>query len=113
MPHRNHQGFPNGSTGKESFCSVGDTGDWVQSVGWKDPLQEEMATHSNIRTIDKDKGIRAYHYRNHQFTRKGYMRGRKEQGTKQPESNNMALVSPYLSMISLIVNILTYTDING
>ena len=36
------------------------------------------------------------------------MRGRKEQGTKQPESNNMALVSPYLSMISLNVNILTY-----
>ena len=21
---------------------------WVQSLGWKDPLQEEMATHSNI-----------------------------------------------------------------
>ena len=41
------------------------------------------------------------------------MRGRKEQGTKQPESNNMALVSPYLSMISLNVNILTYTDKNG
>ena len=36
------------------------------------------------------------------------MRGRKEQGTKQPESNKMALVSPYLSMISLNVNILTY-----
>ena len=21
---------------------------WVQSLGWKDPLKEEMATHSNI-----------------------------------------------------------------
>ena len=29
------------------------------------------------------------------------MRGRKEQRTKQPESNNMALVSPYLSMMIL------------
>ena len=50
MPHRKHKGFPNGSAGKESFCSVGDTGDWVQSLGLEDPLQEEMATHSNILT---------------------------------------------------------------
>ena len=21
---------------------------WVRSLGWKDPLEEEMATHSNI-----------------------------------------------------------------
>ena len=21
---------------------------WVQSLGWEDPLEEEMATHSNI-----------------------------------------------------------------
>ena len=21
---------------------------WVQSLGWKDPLEEEMATHSNV-----------------------------------------------------------------
>ena len=50
MPHRNHKGFPNGSAGKESLCSVGDTGDSVQSLGLEDPLQEEMATHSNILT---------------------------------------------------------------
>ena len=23
-------------------------GDWVRSLGWEDPLEEEMATHSSI-----------------------------------------------------------------
>ena len=35
-------GFPGGS---ESACSVGAQ---VQSLGWKDPLEKEMATHPNI-----------------------------------------------------------------
>ena len=26
----------------------GDAGDWVQSLGWEDPLEEEMATCSSI-----------------------------------------------------------------
>ena len=38
-------GFPGGSDGKESACSVGDLG---QSLGWQDPLEEGMATHSSI-----------------------------------------------------------------
>ena len=34
-------GFPGGSDGKESVCNVGD-------LGWEDPLEEGMATHSSI-----------------------------------------------------------------
>ena len=31
---------------------------WVQSLGWKDPLEEEMATHSNVLAwrISMDRG---------------------------------------------------------
>ena len=38
-------GFSSGSDGKESACSAGDLG---QSLGWDDPLEEGMATHSSI-----------------------------------------------------------------
>ena len=38
-------GFPGGSICKESACNAGD---WVQSLGWEVPLEEEMATHSSI-----------------------------------------------------------------
>ena len=38
-------GFPNGSEGKGSACSVGDLG---LIPGLKDPLEERMATHSSI-----------------------------------------------------------------
>ena len=41
-------GFPGGSVGKESACSAGDTGDAGQSLGWEDPLEEGIATHSSI-----------------------------------------------------------------
>ena len=34
-------GFPGGSEGKESTCHAGD-------LGWEDPLEEGMATHSSI-----------------------------------------------------------------
>ena len=34
-------GFPDGLDGKESTCNAGD-------LGWEDPLEEGMATHSNI-----------------------------------------------------------------
>ena len=33
---------------KEPACSVGDAGDWVQSLGREEPLGEEMAPHSSI-----------------------------------------------------------------
>ena len=36
--------FPGGSYGKESGCSVGD----LQSLGWEDPLEKEMATYFSI-----------------------------------------------------------------
>ena len=37
-------GFPGGSEGKASTCNAGDQ---VPSLGWEDPLEKEMATHSN------------------------------------------------------------------
>ena len=37
-------GFPSGSAVK-NLPTVHET--WVQSLGWKDPLEKEMATHSN------------------------------------------------------------------
>ena len=38
-------GFPSGSDSKESACNVEDLG---RSLGWEDPLEKEMATHSSI-----------------------------------------------------------------
>ena len=34
-------GFPGASDGKDSVCSAGD-------LGWEDPLEKGMATHSSI-----------------------------------------------------------------
>ena len=44
-------GLPGGSDSK--------TGDWVRSLGWEDPLEEGMATHSSILAwrISMDKGV--------------------------------------------------------
>ena len=45
LSHKRSQGFPGGSVGKESVCDAKDAGSiW----GGKDPLKEEMATHSSI-----------------------------------------------------------------
>ena len=38
-------GFSGNLEGKESACNVGDR---VQSLGQEDPLEKEMANHSNI-----------------------------------------------------------------
>ena len=38
-------GFPGGSTVK-NLLAMQET--WIQSLGWEDPLEEEMATHSSI-----------------------------------------------------------------
>ena len=43
-PRHHMWGFPGGSDGKESACTVGDLG----SLGWEDPLEEGMASHSSI-----------------------------------------------------------------
>ena len=38
-------GFPGNSVSKESACS---SENQVQSLGWEDPLEKEMAIHSSI-----------------------------------------------------------------
>ena len=38
-------GFPGSSAGKESACNAEDPG---LSLGWKDPLEKEMATHFSV-----------------------------------------------------------------
>ena len=37
--------LPGGSDSKESACKLGDLG---QFLGWEDPLEESMATHSSV-----------------------------------------------------------------
>ena len=37
--------FPGGSDSEDSVCNAGD---WVRSLGWEDPLEKKMATHSSI-----------------------------------------------------------------
>ena len=41
-------GFPGGSVVKNPPANAGDAGDQVRSLGWEDPLEQEMATHSSI-----------------------------------------------------------------
>ena len=43
--HYRSKGFPGGSVGKESPAMWGT---WVQSLGWDDPLEKGMATHSSV-----------------------------------------------------------------
>ena len=48
-----HQVFPGGASGKEPACQYRrhkrcGFDPWVQSLGWEDPLEEEMATHFSI-----------------------------------------------------------------
>ena len=40
-----NKGFPGDLNGKGPACNVGDR---VQSLGWEDPLEKGMATHSSI-----------------------------------------------------------------
>ena len=40
--------FLGGSVVRELPASVGETGIWVQSLSWEDPLEEGMATHSSV-----------------------------------------------------------------
>ena len=41
-------GLPWWLSSKESACNEGAAGDGVQSLGWEDPLEEDMATNSSI-----------------------------------------------------------------
>ena len=47
--------FPRGSASEESACNAGDLG---LSLGWEEPLEEGMATHSSIlaRRIPQEPG---------------------------------------------------------
>ena len=40
--------LPQWLSSKESACSAGDMETLVRSLGWEDPLEEEMTTHSSI-----------------------------------------------------------------
>ena len=40
--------FPGGSVAKNSPANAGDRGLGVQSLGWEDPQEKEMTTHSSI-----------------------------------------------------------------
>ena len=41
-------GFPRGASGKEPTCKCRRYEMWIQCLGWEDPLEEGMATHSSI-----------------------------------------------------------------
>ena len=41
-------GFPGGASGKEPTCQCRRLKTQVYSLGWEDPLEEGMTTHSNI-----------------------------------------------------------------
>ena len=43
--HHTYKGFPGGSEVKKCLPAMRET--WVRSLGWEDPLEKEMATHSS------------------------------------------------------------------
>ena len=49
-------GLPHWLSGKESICHTGDMGHVVQSLGWKEPLEEGMATHLGILAWEDSMG---------------------------------------------------------
>ena len=49
VPH-GEQGFPGGI--KNLPANAGDTGDACSSLCWEDPLEEEMATHSQYSCLE-------------------------------------------------------------
>ena len=51
-------GFPGGTSGKEPACQFRRHETQVRSLGWEDPLEEAMATHSSILAwrIPMDRG---------------------------------------------------------
>ena len=43
--------FLGDTSGKELTCQSKRHRDWVWSLGWEDPLEEEMATHPSILAL--------------------------------------------------------------
>ena len=41
-------GFPGGTSGKNPLCQFRRYEMWIWSLGWEEPLEEGMATHSSI-----------------------------------------------------------------
>ena len=52
------EGFPGGASGKESACQCRCKRRGFNFLGWEDPLEKEMATHSSILAwrIPRDRG---------------------------------------------------------
>ena len=48
MESKNAMALPQWLSSKESACSAGDMETLVRSLGWEDPLEEEMTAHSSI-----------------------------------------------------------------
>ena len=74
-------GFPGGSVAK-NHLSVQET--WVQSLGWDNPLEKEMATHSSILAwripwIEESGGLPSM----------GSQRVRQDWATKQQQQNSV------------------------
>ena len=42
---------------------------WVQSLGWKDPLEEEMATHSSISYLENSMGREVWQAKVHRVAK--------------------------------------------
>ena len=47
-PAVSHTGFPDGSVAKNPGAIQEMQGTWVRSLGWENPLKEEMAPRSSI-----------------------------------------------------------------
>ena len=48
QPRENAVGFPGGSVVTNPLANAGAAGDLVRSLGWEEPLEKGMATHSSI-----------------------------------------------------------------
>ena len=48
QPRENAVGFPGGSVVKNPLANAGAAGDLVRSLGWEEPLEKGMATHSSV-----------------------------------------------------------------
>ena len=46
------EGFPGDSAGKESACNAEPQNTWVLTLGWEDPVEKDMATHSQDSCLE-------------------------------------------------------------
>ena len=47
-----HTGFPGGSVIKKKKIYLPRQETWVKSLGWEDPLENGMTTHSSIQSME-------------------------------------------------------------